>query len=324
MSAGRRPDLGLLAGLLWGPLGAGLGIAHAEAPATDPVARPADPAASRSLWGRRFLLSDRVPHPFVVRAVTFRQGAALVRIPDAAVPFEGGRPRDLLLVAAVERVGLAVPVSRRVGAVASVNAQAMAGANGASALLGGARAGFDWETGATVVVLEVPRVQLSVNPRLYGAEGVQLLPMSVVSNSFAVAEDAKEDATGTARSTRLRVLTSGLVTPIHTVGLGLGLAGAWRVAPRVGVLGGVRLRAGQARVGGEEGRPVSVALGAAADWRLVESSPLIGKVEYRYQSLQDAAADSEIPLDTHLVSRHHVGAGLFWRGRLESELGLSA
>lgn len=288
------------------------GVAVASAPAAPP----------RSISGRRFLLSDRVPHPFVVRAVTFRQGAALVRVPDVVVPFEGQAAEDLLLVAAVERLGVAVPLTRRTGLVANLNGEVAAGANGASALLGGARVGFDWEAGATVVVAEPRDLRISVNPRLYGAQGVQVVPMAVVANAFSVAAGASDADVGAAEA-RLRDVTAGLVTPVRSVGGGIAVAGAWRISGRVGLLGGIRARTGFARAAGETGVPLSLGAGAGLDARLAEDSPLVGRVEYRYRNLRDAGADSETPLDAHVESRHHVGTGLFWRGRHESELGLS-
>lgn len=279
------------------------------------AARGPDPAADppRSLGGRRFLLTSRVPHPFPATVLTFRQGVAGVVLPDQPV-LQGEGTEDHRMIAAVERLGLGVALGERVGLGGKVSGQVATGIDGPSAVSAGARAGMDWELGATVVAWSVERVQVSLNPGLYGSSGFDVVPATVVDAALAVEEADDVSVDG---------LTADLVQPTRTFGGGLGVAVATPLARRLGLVVGARARAGRAESGGAVGTPVSWSAGLALDARLSERHPLVLQVESRYRSLTDARLDSEATVDERVESRWFGGGGLFWRGRHEAELGLA-
>ena len=281
------------------------------------------PDTPRSLGDRRFLLTARVPHPFIATQFTFRQGVASVVLGDRPTPLSGGTA-DQRLIAAVERIGVQVGLSPVVGLTGAFSGQVATGIDGDSALYGGAQAGVDWELGATWRVYRSDQLQVAVLPGLYGSEGADVVPATVVASAFEAGSQSAGDDDPDAFEAYSSGLTDDIVQPLHTFGGGVAGAVAWRLAPRLGLIGGLRLRAGESRTATAKGLPLSLSAGAAIDARLAENHPLVGQVELRYRSIVDAGLDAEATVEDRLESRWFSGAGIYWRGRHEAELGMSA
>lgn len=277
------------------------------------------PPAPRSQGGRRFLLPARVAHPFNPADIVFRQGGGVVTIPDAAtVP--GKAPSTLRMVGVVQRIAVGVPLTPWFGLRGAISGQVTTGLDQDSAVYAGARAGFDWELDSTIVVAARDRVRWSVNPGVFGSNGTQVEPATVVASALRYSQAA---VLGAQRPPSASDLTGDLLQPTRTVGGGVAGTVAWRAGARTGLIGSVRLRGGYAEAQGVAGLPLSYSVGAAADWRFAEAHPFVGQIEYRFRNVHDASVDSEAPLEDRLESRHLGGLGVFWRTPREAEVGLS-
>jgi hypothetical protein len=248
-------------------------------------------------------------------------------VPDAPTPLGAGAV-DLSLISAVERLGISVPITPTVGVAGTVSGQVATGIDGESALYAGARAGWDWELGVPIEVWRTRSMLLGVQVGAWGSRGLQVEPVAVLVEAGEIADDAAdsdegEDLVDDARATPA-ALSDALVDTERAWGGQASVSAAWKLHHSTGLIVGLRFRGGRGEAGDTRGTPITASIGASVDVQPWQKLPAIGKIEYRFRSLSDAAGDAEAPLEDRVERRHYAGLGAFWRTRHEAELGVSA
>jgi hypothetical protein len=309
------------------------GRAWGEEPAAPAASSEDDPAceethaaaASRTLGPHRFLYPRAFHSPFTSTHFALRQGGGYLRIPGVLAPGYD-TPYDLQLVGVTETLELGVRLHPSLGLFLDATGELNLGVNADSAFFLGGRGAFVGEIGVLAVPLRrEPRgTQLTVRGWFRARLGHRLEPSPLID---AVIERQEETLGDVLEGDVLKYMLSR--EQAFSGGAGLVLAQA--LGKPAGLQVSVSTRwGGVSRFWYDGTRDVrerlpfgAIAAGLTLELDGAPRFPLAAQLEYHFRlDLERTPADEG--LETRLGNRHLIGGGVYFTGRDDLQLGLTA
>jgi hypothetical protein len=309
-----------------------------SARADDLPAPPANQWGDRTLAGHTFLFPGTHRGPFVTTDFGIALGAYQESIPSVPLPFGG--TADLSILGAITVANLGVKILDWLGVQASGTGLAVFGSDGSSLLYAGGKANYG---GYVAPIVRLARIkssgtQISARAQVGWMSGDAIdLPRFLVVGRTAIASvSSAPDATAAAAGIARGIIQGGIARTALTSSDAFGLTGSVEAAQAIGPMVGIQAAVALERrvIGLTFHDPSSgdfrnsatrydMLFDVSAEWDGSSVHvPVAAILEYELNGrLSDTGEDE---LDESSSTVHLLGAGIYYSGRQNLQVGLFA
>ena len=299
---------------------------------------PAGEWGNRTLAGHTFLYPVTHRGAFVTTDFGVAQGVYQESIPSVPLPFGG--TADLSILGAVTSANLGVKITDWLGVQANGSGLALVGSNGTSVLYAGGKLNTGGYLAPIVRIARIRSTGTQISARAQmgwlAGDALDLPRFLVVGRSVLASASSAPDATSAAAGIARGIIQGHIVrtalTGSDVFGLDTSVEAAQAIGPMAGVQAAVVLErrvigltfhdpsAGDTR---ESATRYDALFDLSAEWDGSSVHvPVAAILEYELNARLSGTGDGQLDQDSSTV--HTLGAGVYYSGRQDLQVGLFA